>query len=102
MRARKEGRRTVEPMLTKRQRQKVASEVQHLVGPCTTDADMRVIKFVAAQVGRQSRGVDAELSHRRGVGEGGGASATPRETLPGAGERASRRVPLMRATRRKP
>ena len=43
------------PILTRRQRQKVHDEIVGLVGPSTSDSDMRTIAFVAGQVGRQTR-----------------------------------------------
>lgn len=43
-----------EPMLTKRQREKVAAEILGLIGPSTGDADERAFRFVATQVGRQT------------------------------------------------
>lgn len=58
-----------EPMLTLRQRQKVASEIRHLAGPHTSDADMRVIDFVAHQVGRQTA-EEVEFCKRDGRGRG--------------------------------
>ena len=42
------------PMLTKRQRQKVASEIISLIGPGTSDAEARTLRFAAHQIGRQT------------------------------------------------
>jgi hypothetical protein len=42
------------PILTGRQREKVAEEIRGLVGPLTTEEDAEVIRFVAKQVGRQT------------------------------------------------
>jgi hypothetical protein len=44
-----------DPILTKRQRQKVHDEIMGFIGPSTSDADARTISFVAGQVGRQTR-----------------------------------------------
>ena len=43
-----------EPILTKRQREKVMLEIVEMIGPMTDDNDERVMRFVARQVGRQT------------------------------------------------
>lgn len=43
-----------EPLLTKRQREKVAREIADLIGPMTDENDASVIRFVARQVERQT------------------------------------------------
>ena len=43
-----------EPILTKRQREKVMLEIIEMIGPMTDDNDERVMRFVARQVGRQT------------------------------------------------
>jgi hypothetical protein len=44
-----------EPMLTARQRAKVLTEILGLIGSTTDKNDEGVIRFVAVQVGRQTR-----------------------------------------------
>jgi hypothetical protein len=43
-----------EPMLTRRQRAKVESEIRSLIGPHTSKLDAEAIQFIAIQVGRQT------------------------------------------------
>jgi hypothetical protein len=42
------------PLLTRRQRQKVQSEILSLIGPATDVDEAETIRFVAIQVGRQT------------------------------------------------
>jgi hypothetical protein len=58
-----------EPMLTRKQRHKVHSEILSLIGLLTSDDDCRVIRFVATQVGRQSS-EEAEFCKHDGRGRG--------------------------------